>query len=119
MSDFALFEDHFRASPYHDRYVQEFGDEALRRFADTQFPIWIDAHYPASGKKVLSEEETRYLGRLYANLAGAEPRDICLVLVTGERVGRWELPVADGLLTEDYWRETLDSVPRASRRMAS
>lgn len=107
--------EYFERHPHRDRYREQYGNQAFARFAEMNYPRWMDTYYAAGGPEdkriVLSEAETREIGLTAALVGvGCAPRDIVAMLAYGDRYNRWELPVVEGILSEDYWQQVLGNV---------
>lgn len=106
----------FASCEYHQRYLDTYGiyrDAAFDKWLHGNFARWLEGEYPpvhGGPAPELSERDCIDLMDQYRDLwelrdvARAEfPELAVLILAGGERHGRWQLPVVDGLLSRDYW----------------
>lgn len=94
------FSTFWQQHPLRQQYVNVFGEDAFRCFADSHFRPWLEQKHPRFSNRSLTESELLGLFSDYS-MMGTTPADFVRILVIGEREQRWVVPVVEGVLTTE------------------
>ena len=98
----------FELSENKSLWEETFGNEALEAYAKNHFREWLDETYPEHSTQPVDDlDELAYIAQTARRYLGWRPQDMPQYLASGERYGRWALPVVDGILTPEFWETRL------------